>query len=90
MPVDKSINYVELPGADFAALERFYAAAFGWTFQDYGPGYAGIRHADGVEVGGLSEAPEVTAGGPLVVLYSTDLEATVRAVRDAGGEIARE
>ena len=33
---------------------------------------------------------EVTPGGPLVLLYSSDLEASVRAVRDAGGEVVEE
>jgi hypothetical protein len=30
------------------------------------------------------------AGGPLVILYSKDLEKTLRAVREAGGKIVRE
>ncbi len=85
-----AIDYVELTVRDLEEAKRFYGAAFGWTFQDYGPGYAGIRHPDGVEVGGLLEAKEVTTGGPLVVLFSTDLEASVQAVRAAGGTIAQE
>ena len=39
------------------------------------------------EVGGLNPAREPTRGGPLVLLYSDDLDATVSAVEAAGGEI---
>lgn len=73
---------------DVAAAKRFYGQAFGWQFNDYGPGYAGIRGADR-EMGGLAQADSVATGGPLVVLYSRDLDATLAAVRAAAGEIVR-
>ena len=55
---------------------------------------AGLRwhqapEGDG-EVGGLSLGQNVEPGGPLVLLYSDDLDATVAAVKDAGGTIADE
>ncbi|RPI64390.1 MAG: VOC family protein [Lysobacterales bacterium] len=84
-----AIDYVELTVRDLAAAKRFYAAAFGWQFNDYGPEYAGIQGAKG-EVGGLHQAAEVRTGGPLVILYSNDLEKTLEAVRSAGGTIVRE
>ena len=83
-----AIDYVELTVCDVAAAKRFYAAAFGWQFTDYGLGYAGIR-GEGREVGGLAQADEVRTGGPLVVLYSRDLDASVAAVRAAGGKIVK-
>ncbi|MEM7307161.1 MAG: VOC family protein [Planctomycetota bacterium] len=85
-----TIDYIEITVLDLAAAKRFYAAAFGWTFEDYGPAYAGIRRPGGGESGGLREDAEVRRGGPLVVLYSEDLEASLRAVQDAGGRIAQE
>lgn len=33
---------------------------------------------------------DVTAGGPLVILYSDDLEGTLARVRNAGGQISQE
>jgi predicted enzyme related to lactoylglutathione lyase len=69
-----------------ARAKRFYAEAFGWEFNDYGPEYAGIRKPDG-EAGGLRTAPEVVTGGPLVILYSRDLERSLASVRAAGGRI---
>ena len=83
-----AIDYIELSVRDVAAAKRFYAAAFGWQFNDYGPGYAGIS-GTGREIGGLAQTDSVATGGPLVVLYSRDLDATVAAVRAAGGEIVR-
>ena len=83
-----AIDYIELSVRDVAAAKRFYGEAFGWQFNDYGPGYAGIRGAER-EMGGLAQADNVATGGPLVVLYSRDLDATVAAVRAAGGEIVR-
>ena len=84
-----TIDYVEFTVQDLAAAKRFYAAAFGWQFNDYGPEYAGIKGDTG-EVGGLRQTDELRTGGPLVILYSKDLEKTLRAVRAAGGKIVRE
>jgi uncharacterized protein len=84
-----AIDYIELAVSDVAAAKRFYGAAFGWRFTDYGPDYAGIQ-GEGREVGGFRKDTEVRTGGPLVVLYSDSLEATLAALRDAGGRISRE
>ena len=83
------IDYVEFTVRDLAASKRFYAAAFGWQFNDYGPEYAGIKGPKG-EVGGLHQTAQLRTGGPLVVLYSKDLEKTLEAVRAAGGKVLRE
>lgn len=89
MHTHHTIDYIEFTVRDIAAAKRFYGAAFGWQFTDYGPEYAGIQGGDG-EVGGLRQAEDVRAGGPLVVLYSTDLEASLEAVRRAGGPIVQD
>jgi predicted enzyme related to lactoylglutathione lyase len=83
-----SIDYIEFPVDDIAAAKSFYSAAFGWTFTDYGPEYAGIRHPteERAEVGGFNlSGTEGRGTGPLVQLYSDDLEASVAAVTAAGG-----
>jgi len=86
-----AIDYIEIGVADVGRASRFYADAFGWSFNDYGPAYAGIRSPDGSgEVGGLNGEGAGPAGGPLVLLYSEDLEATVAAVRAAGGTVVDE
>lgn len=86
--VHHTIDYIEFTVTDMAAAKRFYTAAFGWKFTDYGPDYAGIQRASGEgEVGGMRLDTNVTRGGVLVVLYSDDLAASVAAVEAAGGAI---
>jgi hypothetical protein len=84
-----AIDYIEFTVRDLAAAKSFYTAAFGWQFNDYGPVYAGIRGIDG-EVGGLCQTNEVRTAGPLVILYSEDLDKSVQAVIAAGGTILKE
>lgn len=84
-----AIDYVELTVTDVEQAKRFYTEAFGWRFNDYGPEYAGIQSPQGEsEVGGLRREQEVRAGGgPFVLLYSADLDQSVEAVRNAGGQV---
>lgn len=90
MPVHHTIDYIEFTVRDVAEAKAFFTAAFGWGFNDYGPDYAGIQKPDGDgEVGGLRPGDPVR-GGPLVILFSDDLEATLDAVKAAGGKIVTE
>ena len=84
-----TIDYIEINVNDMAAARRFYSEAFDWEFNDYGPEYSGIRKPGG-EAGGLRLVDSVQTGGPLVILYSEDLEASLERVRDAGGRIVQE
>ena len=59
---------------------------FDWSFTDYGPDYAAFE-ACGRDGGFNAERKVVQGGGPLIVLYSNDLDATETKVREAGGEI---
>ena len=83
-----AIDYIEIAVTDIEAAKAFYAAAFGWSLVDYGPDYAGLQ-SDGKEMGGLRRDAEVRAGGPLVIIYSENLEGSVEAVASAGGTIRR-
>ena len=92
--IPHTIDYVELSVTDMQAARDFYGAAFGWSFTSYGDGYSGIRtsaEADGEEAGGLAlaegEPGAARRGGPFVLLFSDDLDATLAAVTAAGGEI---
>lgn len=85
-----AIDYIEITVTDLGVAKQFYGSAFGWAFTDYGPGYAGIQGA-GREQGGLRLGDAVTTGaGPLVILYSGDLDVTLASVRSAGGSIVQE
>ena len=88
MREDGKIDYVELPGGELAPTKRFYEAAFGWTFTDYGPEYCEFQ--DGRLTGGFTTlAPVNAAGGPLVILFADDLEDTLARVETAGGRIVK-
>lgn len=87
--IHHSIDYIEFCVTDLDRAKAFYSTAFGWAFNDYGPAYAGIRKDGGGEMGGLRPADEVTTGGPLVILYSSDLEGSLDAVTGAGGHVTQ-
>ena len=92
---DQRIDYVEFTVGEIARARDFYGNAFGWTFKDYGPGYCEFR--DGRLTGGFalagpdtaSTAPGSRGGGPLVILYADDLDATQKRVEQAGGRIVK-
>jgi predicted enzyme related to lactoylglutathione lyase len=84
---DRRIDYIELSVTDVAAAKRFYGQAFGWRFEDYGPDYASF--ADGRLTGGFAKVDAVSPGGPLLVIFSVDLEATEKDVSAAGGMVVR-
>lgn len=82
------INYIEMPATNIEATKEFFASAFGWSFVDYGPEYAAIENA-GLD-GGFFKSDKVAStesGSILVVLYSSDLEATLADVKRAGGKV---
>ena len=80
-----SLSYVELAADDLAVSKAFYAAAFGWTFTDFGPTYAATTSGD-TDIGFQADPYERSAG-PLVVIQVDDLDATVAAVIRAGGTV---
>jgi predicted enzyme related to lactoylglutathione lyase len=81
------IDYLEFNVGDIAKSKDFYGKAFGWTFKNYGPQYC--EFSDGRLTGGFTTTAPVTAkGGPLVILYADDLEATFKAIEKSGGKIA--
>jgi uncharacterized protein len=84
------INYVELAVSSVARAKQFYASVFAWSFIDYGPDYASFTAASaGVDGGVRTAKPDESTGtaAPLVVLYSSDLEATQAAIVAAGGSV---
>lgn len=88
MNTHHTINYVEFYAADVSAVKAFYQTAFGWQFTDYGPGYTAFSHS-GIE-GGFEQSSQPAIKGALVILYSKDLEASLAAVKQAGGIITRD
>lgn len=84
---DLRIDYIELNVADIPRSKAFYGTVFGWTFVDYGPDYC--EFSDGRMKGGFHAGMPASPGGPLVVLYGTDLAAIMDRIQDAGGKIVK-
>lgn len=85
---DRKIDYIEFNVTDIARSKAFYGGAFGWTFTDYGPQYCEFR--DGRLTGGFTTtAPVQASGGPLVILFASDLEGALTRVKTAGGTIVK-
>lgn len=91
MPQDLKVDYLELPGGNFDALEAFYSSVFDWKFTHYGPDY--LAFTDGKIDGGFytSQLQSRTENGSaLVIFYAVDLQAALDKVVAAGGEISRD
>ena len=85
---ERTINYIEFNVTDISRAKDFYGQAFDWTFTDFGPDYCEFN--DGHMKGGFDTTGPVTRGGPLVVLYSADLEDTRARIEKAGGLICKQ
>lgn len=88
MNTHNRINYIEFEAPDLPAIKDFYSKTFGWIFTDYGPDYVAFN--DGSLDGGFSQGSKKSNSGyPLVILFSTDLEASLDIVTNHGGTIVR-
>jgi predicted enzyme related to lactoylglutathione lyase len=81
-----TVDFFEIPVIEMAGAKAFYAAAFGWSFKDWGDDYADIQGA-GLPGGLRLVKTAPVAGGPLVIIYSDDLAQSERAVTAAGATI---
>lgn len=86
----EKISYVEFPAKDLEATKRFFAAAFGWVFADYGADYIAFSD-EGIDGGFFkSDLTSTTANGAaLIVFYSQALERTQTTIEEAGGSIIK-
>jgi uncharacterized protein len=88
---ENRIDYVEFPSPSkesHAATKRFYGEVFGWSYQAWGDEYSDTK--DSGIGSGISSASEHRSSKPLVVLYSTNLEAVRERVIKAGGRISKD
>ncbi|WP_396587359.1 VOC family protein [Bermanella sp. R86510] len=91
MKATGKINYIEMPSRDLDATKKFFSDAFGWSFIDHGDEYMAIENA-GID-GGFFKSENVATtqnGSVLVVLYSNNLEASLKNVMQAGGNIVQD
>lgn len=86
----EKINYLEFAARDMDATKAFFAASFGWEYEDYGPDYTAFSNA-GLD-GGFYRADlasRAEQGAALLVFYSNDINATQARIEQAGGEISQ-
>ena len=84
------INYIEIPSKNIEVSKKFFTEVFGWKFVDYGPDYCSFGN-EGID-GGFYRADltvSTDTGSALVVLYSSELEATQSKIEESGGKIKR-
>ncbi len=86
----EKINYVEFASRHINDTKKFFAGAFAWEFEDYGPDYAAFT-GQGIDGGFYSADLQstVSTGGALLIFYSEDLVATLKKIEDAGGHLVR-
>jgi predicted enzyme related to lactoylglutathione lyase len=91
MPINNTINYLEIPVTDMAASKDFFSNLFGWKFADYGPDYACFLEA-GID-GGFYRAEQAgfsSANGPLIVMYHYEIDAIKARVISLSGKITKD
>lgn len=87
-----AFSWNELMTADVAAAKKFYAAAFGWEYQDEPMGdmtYTIVK-AGGKEIGGIMAMPPEAGNMPPVwgaYVTVNDVDNTAKKVEAAGGKI---
>jgi predicted enzyme related to lactoylglutathione lyase len=86
---ENRIDSIEIPVTDPARVREFFAALFGWEFQDWGPDY--ISFTDGRLEGGIRRADRAApATGVLLVFYSEDLARDKDRITKLGGNISQD
>jgi predicted enzyme related to lactoylglutathione lyase len=88
-PRDNTVNWWEIQVPDLDAGKAFYGAVFGWTFSDFGDGFAICQGPDGTMLGGLDQVEGEPAGRHVrIYVHTDDLEATLERVVANGGTVA--
>lgn len=82
------ICYIEIPATDVRTSSNFYEHAFNWRIRERSDG--SISFDDAVnEVSGTwtTQRPPAATPGFMIYIMVADIEDTIAAVREAGGEI---
>ncbi len=88
MHTHKEIDYIEFCVTDITEVKHFYAKAFGWKFTEYSPTYVGIKGSK-KEMGGFTVVGKIKQGSILPVIYTNNLEESMKAVQRTGGTIVK-
>jgi uncharacterized protein len=82
------ICYVEIPAVDINRSADFYAKVFGWQLRQRGDGHTAFDDTTG-QVSGtwVAGRPPSTTPGLIVYIMVDNIEATIAAVIEHGGEL---
>src|SRR5207247_10254769 len=81
------IVHFELNAKDAARAKRFYSGLFGWKYKDSEiPGVDNYLLIDGIEPGGAINGMSPEKPGPVVYFDTDNIDASIKQVRDVGGE----
>ena len=95
------VVHFEMPYQDAERVEKFYAEAFGWDMSQLGPGMDNYitAHTTATDHDQMVTTPGTINGGffpkkpdwpaqyPSVVISVADIDAAMKAVTEAGGEV---
>lgn len=90
MSKDNQIDLIEFPAKDAKeakAVTKFFAAAFGWKYKDWGGIYLDTGDS-GLQSGVIATDDRPTM--PFAVVYAKDLDAARENIVKAGGKITRD
>lgn len=77
-----AINYIEFNVQNIERSKAFYTH-LGWSFINYGPNYCEFN--SGSIKGGFYQVDNINSnGGALIILYSENLESTLKTLKNAG------
>ena len=91
MSAHHHISYIEFPTTRITETKKFFSEVFGWSFTDYGDEYTSFSNS-GVNGGFFTAggSPSRPPSAVLIVLYSKNLEDTLKKVKEAGCTISKE
>ncbi len=82
------ICYIEIPATDVACSAEFYSRAFGWSVRQRGDGSTAFDDSTNEVSGAWVTGRRIqTDPGIVVYIMVADIEAGMKAVTDAGGQI---
>ena len=85
---DGALGYVEIPAEDLERAKTFYAAVFGWTYQDTPEGnYSFFDSGEGGIGGGFMQRGEQSPSHPVTFMICDDLDETLERIIGNGGTV---
>ncbi len=82
------VDNIEFIVSDIERSKAFYKAAFNWKYTEYGATYC--EFSDGRLCGGFTTTGDVnSSGGPLIIIYTEELEITQKKLETIGAVIVK-